>query len=217
MFQNPNTKLIIIIIIILVLLWLFSYYGKSTVTEYFCPTNNNLENYFVSQSDSDLKGLTVDTMKCHKSCCGNQWYTPFDGLTSKEIVETIAMGGMMDNGPFVRTNYTCANGDGGVGCPCIPKKAYFNLVNRGQSDFWQGYEDIEPTFHVGAEAVNASNNMTPKEYMDSRKSIFVNDRKLNDLELQRRPQQISDLYSNVDHPLRSHGVANLQPDGKPYP
>lgn len=210
MFQNSNTYLIIIIIAILVLFWLLSNYEKSSITEYFSPIRDNLENYFIPQSDGDLKELNLDTMQCHKSCCGNQWYTSFDGLNSKELIETIRTGSAMDNGPFVRSNYTCANGDGGTGCPCIPKKAYFNLVNRGQSDIWQGYEDIEPTFHVGAEALDASNNMAPDEYINSRNSIFINDRKLNDLELQRIPQQITNLQSSTEHQLRSHGVANLQ-------
>lgn len=216
MFVISDTNLIIIIVVVLILIWLLFFYNRPVAPEYFIPYYNSpennseksLEKYFVPQSDGDLKGLTVDTMQCSKSCCGNQWYTPFDGLTSKEIRETIANGGGMDNGPYVRTNNMCANGDGGVGCPCIPKRAYFNLVNRGAADMYQGFEKVEPTFHVGVDAAKDSNNMTQKEYLESRTSTFVNDRRLNDLELQRRPEGINELNSHVEHPLKSHGVAN---------
>lgn len=74
----------------------------------------------------------VDTVPCSPDCCGNpqQNYfdTTFDGLTINEIQQKLATAS-----PYDPPCYTCANGQNGVGCPCLnPGTATF-IGNRGDN------------------------------------------------------------------------------------
>ena len=200
MVKNPRiTTIIAIIVAILVIYWLFfsnKTVSKTTTTEtvtedFVNEPLDTLGAYYVPQS-TQLDNYAVDAMTCHPSCCGDlatlkrgsdhwedQWPVPFDGLTPEEIQKVLS--DQRNSGPFVRSNYTCANGPNGVGCPCIPKDAYLNLVNRGQKTNYA--DDIEPTFLIGG----------PNDTQASQ--VYVNNRLMNDLVLQRQPQDLSNVQS----------------------
>lgn len=158
-----------------------------------------LDDYYVPQSD-DIKDLTIDTLKCSPECCADEWSGSLDGLTSSEI--QLAMATRSVGGPYVSSGYTCANGEGGVGCPCITPKAYLNLANRGQNNEINS-KYIDSTFFVGSNAdspsLNTNNSQLTNlfDQLQQRKSVYVNSPKLNDLNLQRRPQNITNLQSSV--------------------
>jgi hypothetical protein len=138
----------------------------------------DLNNYYTNEDINDFK---VDTMACHPSCCGDQWPYPFDGLTSDEIVQAIADQSKRTS-DYVRTSYTCALGDGGVGCPCINKRAYTFISSRGNNN--STYKEyIEPTHilkHVNIPASVDEENLTPFEITDLPKSYYSEKKTLND-------------------------------------
>jgi hypothetical protein len=145
---NMQKEVIFAIIIGVILIYLIiSYYYRPHYSEGFSPyeSSNMLNQYY--DPNEGIKDYEVDTMVCSKKCCGDTWPTPFDGLSSFEIQQSIAT--MGSTGPFVRTNYTCANGIDGVGCPCISKKAYTFLVDHGTNA--HTIQAIEPTFLIGGD------------------------------------------------------------------
>ena len=154
-------------------------------------------------STKGVEDYLVDNMTCHPSCCGDQWPVPFDGLTSREVESCIENRGTP--GPFVRTNYTCANGINGVGCPCINKKAYLLLTNHGRVPRTPEIGTIEPTFLIRDGSVpdgsyegvknKITSMMSPYEEIQSKRSMFVDTPKLNDLELQRSQTDLSNVQS----------------------
>ena len=152
--------------------------------------SKDLDKYY--EPNTDIDDLKVDNLTCHPSCCGDQWPVPFDGLNSYEIESCLESG--TDRGPFVRSNMTCANGINGVGCPCLSKKAYLNLANRGQNA--HSVEEVEPTFFIKREVVKPTVYNTPYEEIQIRKSSYSDKRTLNDLELSRPTQNLSNLKSN---------------------
>lgn len=192
----------ILIILIVVLIIYFLFFRKNRGTELFTQdaskfnqpniinSNHSIKyNGDLFQSEtSDIDGLLIDKLKCHPDCCGDSWYTPFDGLTSDQIKQAISTG--MKGGPYIRTNYTCANGPNGAGCPCVTKEAYLNLANRGQNVWTNEY--IEPTLTVGNNTLSISKSI-PCDF--GNKSVRVNHPKLNDLEMQREPQLLSHVQS----------------------
>ena len=140
MFQEPNINLIIILVAVLILVYLLmsgqnktsqtSQTSQTTVMpEQFNISPQELDQYYLPGS-VDVDDLLVDTMVCHPNCCDDQWPVSYDGLTADEIQNLISP---KFDSPYVRTGYTCTSGENGVGCPCITKKAYANLVNRGQN------------------------------------------------------------------------------------
>jgi hypothetical protein len=145
---NMQKELIFAIIIGVVLVYLVvSYYYRPANSEGFSPyaSSNMLTQYY--DPNEGIRDFEVDTMVCSKKCCGDNWPTPFDGLSSSEVQQSIKT--MGSDGPFVRTNYTCANGIDGVGCPCISKKAYTFLVDHGTNA--HTIQAIEPTFLIGGD------------------------------------------------------------------
>lgn len=155
------------------------------------------------ESTFGVQDKLVDTMACHPDCCGDQWPVPFDGLTAGEIEQRLQEQNLSNDGPYIRTNMTCANGVNGVGCPCIKKDPYLFLVNRGNNT--SSVQNVEPTFQshtLGPYLRNNSrafaatmygdfrDNLSPYDQIDdirSRKSIRVDSPLLNDIIAQRRP------------------------------
>jgi len=198
-----NNEMYIIIGVVVVLLILF-YYMMNKNVENFDGTNeldwsSELDRFYDGSSTRGVEDYLVDNMVCSKKCCGDQWPTPFDGLDAEEIQQSISKPGYP--GPFVRTNMTCANGIGGVGCPCVPARAYEFLANRG--DGAHSIRDIEPTLFIrndvgyaGPEAprdrplhsgVNFGRQtdrreMSPLEQVQSKLSMFSDVVKLNDID-----------------------------------
>jgi len=142
----------------------------------------DLDNYpTISDMSSQLEE-NIDTIECHPSCCGSQWPISLDGLTAKEIQQKMALASKDDQ--YIRTNYTCANGKNGVGCPCISKDMYMKLVNRGQNVNYS--EKL---------ASNPKNTMASIQNDLLTEQDFGISRKMNDLELQRQPQDLSNVQS----------------------
>ena len=102
-----------------------------------------LDAYFMNPNEG-IKPYEVDQMTCSPKCCGVQWPTPFDGLSAEQIQYKIST--QESPGPFVRTDMTCANGPGGVGCPCVSTDAYLLMTNHGTLPDYP--ERIEPTFLI---------------------------------------------------------------------
>jgi len=162
----------------------------------------NLDEYYEG-STKGVEDYLVDNLTCHPDCCGDQWPVPFDGLTSREVEHCIETRGTP--GPFVRTNYTCANGINGVGCPCIPKKVYMLLADHGKIPRPEELQDIEPTFLIRNNNIpdgtyegvkkRIQSMMSPYEEIQSRRSMFVDTPKLNDLEYQRSETDLSNVQS----------------------
>lgn len=99
---------------------------------------------FINESDAEnINNKVIDTKICHPSCCSNQWPRPFDNMTEYELTSYLKESHSPNN--FVTTNYTCANGDGGSGCPCINNDSYFLLINRGNN--LSNVKHIEPNFY----------------------------------------------------------------------
>ena len=131
--------LLIIIIVILIIYFLFFYNKRSTPQPYYTPETfdtglTELDKYYLPGSHG-VEDLVVDKLVCHPDCCGyseppgiDQWHSPFDGLSADQLKKSIAA--KLNDGPFIRSSYTCANGVNGVGCPCFTSAAAANLANR---------------------------------------------------------------------------------------
>lgn len=188
------TTVIVVILVILFLYWLFfvppttKVTKSTTTTENFnaqsqFPHNNKLSDYY--NASEDINKYKVDLMPCHPSCCGSQWPVPFDGLTSEQIQQTLM--DQQSGGQFMRTNYTCANGPNGVGCPCITKDAYVKLVNRGQTSSCGN--DIDRSLYVDPHLLSKTNiNVDMPQ-------VYTNNRRMNDTALQRQQRDLSGIMS----------------------
>ncbi len=191
--RNLINQVMIIGGIILVLYLIAScYYGKKSV-ENFSPFESEKElNQYYEGSTTGIKDYLVDTMVCSKQCCGDQWPVPFDGLSSAEVEQSIST--LRSPGPFVRTNYTCANGINGVGCPCISKDAYKFIVNKGRNA--HDIEEIEPTFLIRGNEPIENDTLSPYESLQAYRSMYVDIPKLNDRELSRQSNPVNDVESS---------------------
>uniref|UniRef100_A0A6C0LTR2 Uncharacterized protein n=1 Tax=viral metagenome TaxID=1070528 RepID=A0A6C0LTR2_9ZZZZ len=193
--SKENRTLIIIIGIIIIILgyWLLSsdenvYTQVENFTSSPYQSSKELDRYYEGATVG-IEDYLVDNMTCHPSCCGDQWPVPFDGMTGAEVEKCITERGKP--GPFVRTNYTCANGINGVGCPCIKRDPYLFLVNRGNNVHYMGVNEIEPSFLIRNDVVPSKyEEQTPYEQIQSQRSMFRNEPKINDLSLQREPQDL---------------------------
>ena len=196
MFENKNIWTIIVIIAVIILVY-YLFFAPSTTqitrtttiegyqgVPYDYP--ENIADFYVTQS-AQLQNSAIDTLTFHPSCCGDQWPVPFDGLTADQIQKTLANPGSPS--PYVRTSYTCARGPNGVGCPCVPKDAYANLVNRGQNIKCDG---IEQSLLINKNAPTQTNiKLGPQN-----QQIYTDGRLLNDLRLQRPLQNVTGVQSN---------------------
>lgn len=204
--EDKSTVVILIIGAILLVYWLTSQ-SEQTPRRRVKKVNNVNEQFDISPYESSkeldhyyedntngIENYLVDNMTCDPSCCGDQWPVPFDGMTAAEINQSIENRG--SPGPFVRTNHTCGNGINGVGCPCINKKAYKFIVNHGQNA--HNITEIEPTFLINRDVVkpyDLSNESSPYEQLQYKKSMFVDKPMLNDLELRRPAENINNVQS----------------------
>lgn len=190
MFEDKRTLGILAIIGVLILsVWYMSGNKESFVTNPY-KSSKELDSYYEGATQG-IKDKLVDTMTCHKNCCGDQWPVPFDNLSADEIQQAIYEG--TKPGPFVRTNMSCGNGIGGSGCPCIRKDPYLFLVNRGNNSRSITADEIEPTFLIKNDSGPSpyEDIMSPYEVLQEKKSVFVRDQKLNDILLGNTPQDIS--------------------------
>lgn len=193
MFKNPCVNVLIIVTVLLLLAWwAVNKHPRITITTepFVTDPSPELAQYYLPITPGK-KGLLIDTLQCSPDCCGESWYVPFDGLTPSQIQKRIATGVVGDGGPYIRTNYTCGDGKGGSGCPCVTKDAYLNLANRGQP-YDPRLEHIDPTFYVGGN-LQTDKPVPARIRAQDGKSVFVPHPRLNDLELQREPQNISNL------------------------
>jgi hypothetical protein len=179
---------------------IYTSWGSS---EGFSPFESKKElNTYYEGATAGIKDYLVDTMVCSKKCCGDQWPVPFEGLSAAEIEQTIAT--KRNPGPFVRTNYMCANGIDGVGCPCINAKAYEYIVNHGHNA--HTIKDIEPSFFIRGDVdqpgeiqgLQKSEYLSPYEVLQSARSMFVDTPKLNDMQLQRTANPVNEVISVLD-------------------
>lgn len=68
--------------------------------------------------------LKVSEQECSPQCCNFTQWTPLN-----PELQTFAYD---PNSPYVPTNFFCGRGNGkGSGCPCIKKKDYDYLTNKG--------------------------------------------------------------------------------------
>lgn len=201
-------KEVIIGLLLLVLFLAYWFSSSMQTSEPFTssPFNSSKElDNFYHGSTMGIENDLVDNMTCHPSCCGSQWPVPFDGLTSSEVQKCLNT--KTNSGPYVRTDYTCANGINGVGCPCIDKDAYIFMTNRGQNA--QRVEKIEPTFlmhnNINEQIQPYERDMVSQsayEELQSAKSMRRNSPKINDLDLQREPVNLQRVQSyNSDLPF----------------
>ena len=202
MFSNQNVwKIILIIVIIIIIYFLFFRKPKAVNTEFFKNMNTNypknLSDFYVPPT-ADINDYVIDNMLCHPSCCGSQWPVPFDNLTAAQLQKNLVG---QSNEPYVRTNYTCANGPNGVGCPCIPKSAHDNLANRGQKSSTS--DELHPSLYMFPETAQQNQQMTfyaePNQWQDGtpRDSAqdMSNNRLINDMRMQTPEQNISKVMA----------------------
>ena len=211
MFENKNIGMIIAVIVAIILIYcLFFRSNETTITrtttiEDFAGLSqypSNLADHYVPQSaqlqgsasamtgDLSRSGSAIDTLPCHPACCGDQWPVPFDGLTADQIQKSLTVQG--STGPYVRTSYTCANGPGGVGCPCVPKNSYAQLVNRGQDA--NCINGIEPTLLINRNVPRSVNINLGLQSQDNQQ-IYTDGRLLNDLRMQRPQYAMSNVQA----------------------
>lgn len=208
MSNTSNTRLILIVAVVALAIYVYytSYYTtaydepvRENMSESFIPMGSNRElNKFYEEPTAGVKNHLVDTMTCSKSCCGDSLMHSFDGLTSEEFQRNMSEI-QNSTGPYVRTNYTCANGPGGVGCPCIDKQSYKFITNHGHNS--HSIQAIEPTFLLGGDVRPfgpKDDEYTPYEVLLTQTSMFVNTPKLNDLELGRMPNPVDNVRSIRD-------------------
>jgi hypothetical protein len=193
-----NIKVLIIVAIVVLFCFLSMNMTKESFKSVQYPGSTpyvsaaNLDEFYEG-STKGIEDYLVDNMTCHPSCCGTQWPVPFDGLTSNEVESCIETRGTP--GPFVRTNYTCANGINGVGCPCITKKAYAFIANHGREPRPSDLAKIEPTFLIRKNVEPNNPYLSPYEEIQSKRSMFTDGRRLSDLELQRPETDLSNVQS----------------------
>lgn len=196
MSENQTWLAIIAIVIVLaiIVLWV-SKKNREGFDASPYQASKELDSYFGGPGSptAGIKNYLVDTMTCSKSCCGDQWPVPFDGLTSTEIEKCIETRGTP--GPFVRTDYSCGNGPDGVGCPCITKKAFDFIVNHGTNA--PDSVPLDPSLLIRNDDIVSpyESPMSPYEQLQSQKSFYSNRRKMNDIALQRGPKCLSGVQS----------------------
>lgn len=214
MFEDNRTLMIVLVIGILALV--FVWYSNRQNKEMFSDSNE-LESYYTGGTTKGVEDYLVDNLTCSPDCCGGQYPAPYDGLSAQELEHNISLQGVET--PFVRTNMTCANGIGGVGCPCIKKNVYKYLVNRGENAL-TGQEScgrgIEPTLLIRNPPSNASlgnfagsgpyevkprdsDMLSYAEVIQSKKSMFVDSPLMND-KYYERPMQNLDNVKQVSPP-----------------
>lgn len=192
--MSHYSRSVIIISILLVFVGVYLYMSRPNSETFInspYQSSKELDKYY-NGSTVGIEDYLIDNMTCHPSCCGDQWPVPFDGLTSGEIEKCIENRGKA--GPFVRTSYSCGNGINGTGCPCVNKEAYKFLVNRGQNS--HTIDSVEPTFLIRNDIVTPDDQLTPFEAIQVKKSMYSDDRTINDLDLRRSTTDLTNVQSS---------------------
>lgn len=192
--DNKWWILIIIVLLIILIIWASkSSTPQSYVEGFNAPrisgqhSSPQLDQYYLP--NNNIQHLTVDKMVCSPDCCGNQQPNIYDGLTSSQLGDTISSTLQTSaDGPYVRTNYTCGNGKNGMGCPCITKDSYWNLVNRGQSSD-QYNENLDDSLLI-SEPYHPS--YPSHDSLELNQSIYAENLKINDYPLI-RSQDLSNI------------------------
>jgi len=194
MSEKSCLNIIIVIAIALFLLWWLSKPRQIRIEPFITDPSPELNRYYEGGT-AGIKDLLIDRMKCDPSCCGDMRADFYGEMNPLELQQALASSMTGDGGPYVRTNYQCANGVGGTGCPCITPKAYLNLANRGLPEpTYPG--EINPTFWVGADVAQKELEYPPvpaRIRSQDGKSIFVPSPKINDLQLQRAPEPVTNV------------------------
>lgn len=161
-------------------------------------TPPNLSDFYKNPSAS-LSGLSVDSVRCDPSCCSFNTTPTYDNLTSGEIATVLAT--RHEKSPYIKTDYTCANGAGGVGCPCVTKSTYNMIASRGQNT-GDPSANLDPSLYVNADQSSFDPNYFENLSMlnrtwdiNSKGSPYSPNRKFNDVHLQRLPFDISNIQS----------------------
>ena len=145
-----NHNVLVIIIIILVILVIYLLVRNNNLsdkcihkkTEYFnnVPGTSSDPNDYNNFGDNDnhngsnISNLKIDVDKCDISCCGYQKPDIYNGLSPDELKIALASEASNDRSMYAKNaHFTCANGSGGVGCPCLTQNSYKNITNRGQN------------------------------------------------------------------------------------
>lgn len=82
----------------------------------------NLKNYYLlDDGEGGSAGLQFNM--CSKSCCGDQYPTPFKTEVDSEVCNS--------KSEFVPNNYTCNNAWNDSGCVCMTKKQANFIGSRG--------------------------------------------------------------------------------------
>ena len=195
--KNVVIALAIIVFLIVVI---FITNRSGTKEKFSLDGSNELDKYYnpALGSEAGIEDDLVDKMVCSPKCCGDTWQVPFDGLTPDEIRHALYENSIENgkNTGFVRTDMTCGNGDGGVGCPCIPTKAYMMIANRGNNS--PNLNKVPSTFYIHNDdllASNEDNDWTPYQKIQKKKSMFVGEPLLNDRYYQRPLTSLKNLQS----------------------
>lgn len=197
-----NLWIFLIIALILIIIFIFLNYNR-TIRRYSLPesftsmdiqestngdkiksddTNNNdksnnnksnNDNIESKKNNDNFDNLKIDTLECNKKCCGNDFPESLDNLSPTELL--IKISARSDKSQYPRTNYMCGNGSEGSGCPCFSKAAYQNLLSRG--------------------IINCTNNASTYKTTND-KSIYVDNPRFNDLEIQRQPHDITKIEAS---------------------
>jgi hypothetical protein len=243
---QKGLTIVIVVLVILFLIWWWNSdsttytYATTGATEKFDDIagvdpmgdpehyDSNLADYYNNASTQGIKPFLVDTMTCSPACCGSQWPVPFDNLSSGQLEGCIRTANGGPSTDYVRSNYTCANGPEGRGCPCIDKRAYEFLGKRGNNNSdLIGY--IDPSFIIktntsGAQVGNQGpmginrDSYNPYEQLKASQSYYTNERLLNDVGQMRRQydiQHVTDYNAaNDDQVAFPPGwIASLNPAG----
>jgi hypothetical protein len=125
---EQNTIIIVVIILVIVaIIYYFFIKPVPVKKESFniVSDTSSLSKYY---DTSALKDIALDKIPSHPSCCGTQWPMS-DNLTPAQIQQKISN----IDPTKISSNYTCANGPNGIGCPCLTQSSHSNLANRGQT------------------------------------------------------------------------------------
>lgn len=182
-------KILALIVVIVVIILISHCISKRKEGFDLFSNQKKLEQQFLPNSQN-VSEYVVDTMVCSPDCCGQQ-FPSIDGMTLDEYNKCVNDRGIKTD--YVRSNYTCANGVNGVGCPCIKSNAMKFLINRGNNSRYN-INTIDDSMYIKMKPVKPYNyEKSPLEKLELDKSIFVNEPKQNDLKLQRVNQNLDNL------------------------
>lgn len=125
--RDCRSRAIVFTIIFIITLW----FVDDKKVEHFEDTEEKTDtaetksepNFPVNLYTIDIGKNSIAHAKCSKSCCGQQYPTPFD-VHDEEICN--------NQSSYVPVNLNCIS-DQGAGCLCVTKSQFDFLVNRGNN------------------------------------------------------------------------------------